>query len=175
MVLSLIAAIGNNNELGKNNDLLWDLPGDMKHFRTTTSGHPVIMGQRTFQSLWTNEKGEQVGRPLPNRRNIVITQDTNYHPEGTEVVHSIDELMDLIKRDGKGEEEFFVIGGGQIYKQMILHADKLYITHVDITVPDADIYFPAIDSSIWQKISKEKHEPDEKNNLSYAFVEYIKK
>lgn len=175
MTLSIIAAVGKNNELGKNNDLLWNLPADLKHFKETTSGHPVIMGQRTFQSLWTNDKGEQIGRPLPNRRNIIITMDQAYHPDGTEVVHSIDELMDLIKKDGESDEEFFVIGGGQIYKQMIEKADKLYITHVEISVPDAEVYFPAIDLSVWDKISEERHEPDEKNNLPYTFTTYIKK
>ena len=172
MSISIIAAIGNNNELGKNNTLLWDLPSDMKHFRTITSGHPVIMGERTFRSLWRNEAGIQVGKPLPNRRNIVITLDKEYKPEGVEVVYSIDEVIALCKQNN--QEEFFVIGGGMIYKQMLDKADKLYLTHVDISVPDADTYFPIIDETKWKKISEDKRPADEHNNLPFSFVTYIK-
>lgn len=160
MILSLIAAIGKNNELGKNNQLLWKLPADMKHFRTTTSGHPVIMGRKTFESL---------GRPLPNRRNIVITRDKNYQSDSVDVVYSLEEALSLLDNTSG---EAFIIGGGQIYTESIVKADKLYITHVDATL-DADTFFPTIDSS-WKKVSEEKHEKDTENEYSFILTEYIK-
>jgi len=178
MILSIISAIGKNNEIGKKNALLWDLPLDMKHFRETTKGHTVIMGQKTFESM---------GRPLPNRRNIVITLDKNFKADGIEIVHSPEELDELLKKSEKPDKparphdssgaggEFFIIGGGQIYKLFINKADKLYITHVDGAFPDADTYFPIIDETKWQKISEEKHLPDDKNKYGYSFVEYIKR
>lgn len=166
MILSIISAIGNNNEIGKKNALLWDLPIDMKHFRETTIGHPVIMGQKTFESI---------GRPLPNRRNIILTLDKNYKVDGAEVIYSLEELNELFKKTAGKNEEFFVIGGGQIYKLFIDKADKLYITHVDVSVPDADTYFPDIDLNKWQKVSENKHEKDEKNIYDCNFVVYERK
>ena len=173
-MISIISAIAKNNEIGKNNGLLWDMPADLKHFKETTSGHPVIMGQKTFESLGTDING-QPGRPLPNRRNIVLTLNRNFKRSNCEVVYSLDELDDLLKKSENREEEFFVIGGGMIYKLFIDKADKLYITHVDAEFPDADTFFPAIDMEKWQKIKEEKHEGDDKNKYTYSFVEYIKK
>lgn len=164
MTFSMIAAVGKNNELGVKNTLLWDLPADMKHFRETTSGHAVIMGQKTYESI---------GRPLPNRRNIILTRDTAYLPAGTEVVHSIDELMELCKKENS-DEEFFVIGGGQIYAQLIDMMDTLYITHVDASFPEADAFFPEIKKELFKETSKEEHQPDEKNMYAYTFTQYRK-
>jgi len=161
-MISIISAIGKNNEIGKKNGLLWSLPLDMKHFREMTSGHPIIMGQKTFESI---------GRPLPNRRNIVITLDKNYSPDGVEIVHSPEELDALLDKN----TENFIIGGGMIYKLFIEKADKLYITHVDAEFPDADTYFPIIDKNIWQKIKGEKHPKDDLNKYNLEFAEYIKK
>jgi dihydrofolate reductase len=161
----MIAGIGKKNELGVKNTLLWNLPADMKHFREMTSGHPVIMGQKTYESI---------GRPLPNRRNIILTHDLAYHPEDTEVVHSIDELLELCKKENS-DEEFFVIGGGMIYAQLIDMMDMLYITHVDASFPEADAFFPEIKKSLFQEVSREEHEADEKNIYPYAFTEYKKK
>ncbi len=167
MILSIIAAIGKNRELGKDNKLLWEMPADMKHFRDTTRGHAVIMGRKTFESLPNG--------PLPNRRNIVITRDENYLRHGVDVVHSIDEALRLAPlAQGEPEEEFFVIGGAEIYKQAIEKADKLYITKVDGNFY-ADTFFPEINENIWKEDSIESHEPDEKNPLPYTFVTYIKK
>jgi dihydrofolate reductase len=160
MTLSLIAAVGKNNELGNGNKLLWDLPAEMKYFRATTSGHPVIMGRKTHDSI---------GRILPNRRNIIITRDPSYAKEGVEVAHSIEEAVTLLEDE---EGEAFIIGGAEIYKQSMPFADKLYITHVDGTF-EADAFFPAIDSS-WQKVSEEKHEQDTENEYSFTFTEYKK-
>jgi dihydrofolate reductase len=166
MKISIISAIGKNNEIGRKNALLWDLPADMKHFRETTSGHTVIMGQKTFESM---------GRPLPNRRNIILTLDKKFHREDAETVYSLEELDELLKKSENPDGEFFIIGGGQIYKLFIDKANKLYITHVEVEFPDADTFFPTIDMTKWQKISEEKHDKDEKNVYPYSFVEYKKK
>jgi dihydrofolate reductase len=174
-MISIISAIGKNNEIGKKNELLWSLPADMKHFREITSGHPIIMGQKTFESI---------GRPLPNRRNIIITLNKNYSHEGVEIVHSPEELDALLKTspqpspskvEGEKEEENFIIGGGQIYKLFIEKADKLYITHVNAEFPNADTYFPIIDKNIWQKIKSEKHQKDNLNKYDIEFAEYVRK
>lgn len=165
MTLSLIAAIGKNNELGKDNKLLWDLPADMQHFRDTTRGHAVIMGRKTLESILSS-----LGHPLPNRRNVVITRDINYQKEGVEVVHSIQEALELFKDT---DEEVFNIGGAEIYKLGIPFANKLYLTHIDQTF-DADSFFPEITHD-WQKDSEKVFEPDQENRYRLTFTEYIKK
>ncbi|HLP86522.1 MAG TPA: dihydrofolate reductase [Candidatus Paceibacterota bacterium] len=165
MILSIISAIGNNNEIGKKNTLLWNLPIDMKHFKETTSGHPVIMGQKTFESI---------GRPLPNRRNIILTLDKNFTQEGVEICYGMEELDKLLETAGK-DEEFFVIGGGQVYRLFIEKADRLYITHVNMSDPEADTFFPNIDNEKWQKVSEDKHEKDDKNIYDCNFVIYKRK
>lgn len=173
MILSIISAIANNNEIGRKNELLCNLPIDMKHFRETTSGHPVIMGQRTFESLGVSPTGE-LGRPLPNRRNIVLTLDKNFKREGIEVYSSIESLVISLGESLGKDEEAFVIGGGQIYKLFIDKVDRLYITHVNAEFPDADTYFPIIDPDKWRKTSEDKHEKDEKNIYDCNFVVYEK-
>ena len=171
----MIAAIGKNNELGKKNDLLWNLPADMKHFRETTRGHAVIMGQKTFESLGCDDTGKQVGRLLPNRRNIILTLDMNFKKEGAEITHSIQELLELLKNTTKEEEEVFIIGGGMIYKLFINISDKLYITHVNEEFNDAEIFFPAIDLNIWEETTREDYAKDTENMFDYSFVTYLKK
>jgi dihydrofolate reductase len=173
MILSIISAIGNNNEIGRKNALLWDLPIDMKHFRETTTGHPVIMGQRTFESLGIGADGKP-GKPLPKRRNIILTLDKTFTRTDAEVVYSLEDLDKLLETTSQKDEEFFIIGGGQIYKLFIDKADRLYITHVDVSVPDADTFFPAIDMNKWQKVSEDKHEKDEKNIYDCNFIIYEK-
>jgi len=165
-MISIIVAIAKNNEIGKKNELLWNLPTDMKHFRETTSGRTVIMGQKTFESL---------DGPLPKRRNIVLTLDNSFHAEKIEIMHSLDELDNLLEKTSKPEEENFIIGGGMIYKLFIEKADKLYITHVEAEFPDADTYFPAIDQKIWQKTKSEIHPKDALNKYNLEFAEYVKK
>lgn len=174
MILSIIAAVGKNNELGKNNDLLWNLPADMAYFRETTKGHTVIMGQKTFESLAKDENGRQVGRLLPNRRNIILTQDESFTKEGAEIVHSIDALLILLGETTREDEEVFVIGGGAIYKLMIGKADKLYITHVDATFKDAEVFFPEIDLRKWKEISHKEYKKDTQNNLDLVFSVYTR-
>jgi dihydrofolate reductase len=161
-MISIIGAIGKNNEIGKGNKLLWNLPTDLKHFKEITTGHPVVMGQKTFQSI---------GKPLPNRRNIVLTLDNNFKENGIEVFHSIEELENNFKNE---KDEVFIIGGGTIYNLFIDKVDKLYITHVDASFPDADTFFPKIDKDKWQKIKEEKFSPSLKDELGYSFVEYLK-
>lgn len=171
MILSIISGIANNNEIGRKNDLLWNLPIDMKHFRETTRGHAVIMGQRTFESLGIGPDGNP-GKPLPNRRNIVLTLNKEFKRNDAEVVYSLEELDELLKNSTKEDEELFVIGGGQIYKLFIDKADRLYITHVNADFPDADTLFPVIDPNKWKKVSEDKHEKDEKNIYDCNFVIY---
>ncbi len=172
-MLSIIVAIGKNNEIGKKNDLLWNLPADMKHFRDTTRGHTIIMGQKTFESLGIGPDGK-LGKTLPNRRNIVLTQDPTFYREGIEIFHSIEELENKLKTENQNEENF-VIGGGMIYKLFIDRVDKLYITHVDASFSDAEVYFPIIEETKWQKIRSEKHSKDDLNIYDIEFAEYIKK
>lgn len=163
-MISLIAAIGKNNELGAKNALLFNMPADMKYFRDTTRGHSVIMGRKTFESLPNGA--------LPNRRNIIITRDTEYKSEGIEVVNSLDEALKLFENNN---EEVFIIGGAEIYKQAIEKADKLYITHIDAEDKDADSFFPVIDKAIWQIKSREDFSADEKNIFDYSFLKYDRK
>ena len=174
-MISIICAVGKNNEIGKKNDLLWSLPADMKHFREKTRGHTVIMGQKTFESLGSDENGKQIGKLLPNRRNIIITQNSSFKKEGAEVVYSIDELINLLEKTPDKNAENFIIGGGMIYKLFIDKADKLYITRVDAEFPDADTFFPEIDKNKWQKIKSEKYIKDDLNKYDLEFAEYVKK
>jgi dihydrofolate reductase len=155
MTVTMVAAIGENNAIGKDNDLLWYLPKDLRHFKTITNGHTVIMGRKTFDS---------VGKPLPNRRNIIITRNTDLQIEGTEVVHTIEDALELAKEDG----EVFIIGGEEIYKIAMKHTDKIYLTVVHESF-EADAFFPEIDKNLWVETASEKHLPDEKNNLSFTF------
>ncbi len=162
-MISLIAAIGKNNELGKKNALLWNMPTDTKFFRDTTAGHTVIMGQKTLESMG--------GKPLPKRRNIVVTRNKDFKAEGVEISNSLEDTMASFKNT---DEEVFVVGGGEIYKQTINGADRLYITHVDGEFPDADAYFPEIIPILWNEVSREEHQKDEKNPYNYTFSVYEK-
>lgn len=159
MTLSLIVAIDENNGMGKENNLPWHLPADLKHFKTLTTGHPIIMGRKTYDSI---------GKPLPNRRNIVITRQ-NINIEGVEVVQSLDEAIGICN----SEEEVFVIGGAQIFELTLDRADILYLTLIHHNF-DADTFFPELDPDSWKQEESILHEPDEKNNYSYTFIKYSK-
>ncbi len=159
MSLSIIAAVAKNNVIGNENKLLWRIPLDMKFFKNTTTGHPIIMGRKTFLSI---------GRALPNRRNIVITRDENFSFENVEVFHSIEEIVSLFK-DAKGEA--FIIGGADIYKQFFPIVDKLYITHIDEEFI-GDTSFPEINQNIWKKESENKVEKSEENPYQIRFATY---
>lgn len=164
-MISLIAAIGKNNELGKNNTLVWSMPTDLKYFRDKTKGHTVIMGRKTFESI---------GHPMPNRKNIIITRDKNYKSEGIEVVHSLDEAITLANTFPPQNEEIFIIGGAEIFKQALPIADRLYITHIYAEDETADTFFPEIIPVIWNEVSHEEHKRDEKNPFNYTFSVYEK-
>ncbi len=133
MSISIIAAVGKNLELGKNNDLIWHFKEDMRFFKETTTGHTVVMGRKTFESL---------PKALPNRRNIVISSNPDYVAEGAEVVTDINDIYSLAEND-----EVFIIGGGKIYSRFINDADKLYLTEIDAAQPSADVYFPSFDKA----------------------------
>ena len=162
-MINLIVAIAENNAIGIAGDLLCHLPNDLKHFKEITSGATVVMGKNTFFSL--------PRRPLPNRRNIVLTTDTEFAYENTEVAHSIEQLYTLLN----DEEEVFIIGGGKVYEQFINAVDKLYVTHIHHTWKDADTFFPEIDPNTWQCVSTQRNEADEKNPYPYTFAVYTKK
>ena len=155
-MISLIAAAARNNVIGKGNALPWDLPADLKHFRETTAGHTVIMGRKTFESI---------GRPLPKRRNVVITRPPDYNPEGVEVVSSLETAITMIP-DG---EEAFVIGGGEIFRQALPLADRVYLTRVEVDVT-GDAYFPALDPKEWRETARREGKVDAKNALPHTFL-----
>jgi dihydrofolate reductase len=164
-MISIIVAIAENYAIGKKGDLLCHMPADLKHFKEITSGQTVLMGERTFFSLPKH--------PLPNRRNIVLTDVPGKTFEGAEAVYSINELMEKLKDESlKLKEEAFVIGGGMVYRQMMPLADKLYITHIHHSWEDADTFFPEIDPAIWEQTSAERHEADDKNPYAYTFCTY---
>ncbi len=137
MSISMIAAVGKNLELGKNNDLIWHFKEDMKFFKETTMGHPVIMGRKTFESL---------PKALPGRRNIVISSNPDYKANGAETVTSINEALEIAKK-----EDVFIIGGGRIYKEFLPYADNLYLTEINAVCNDADTYFPRFNKSDYIK------------------------
>ncbi|WP_293301595.1 dihydrofolate reductase [Pedobacter sp. UBA4863] len=152
--LGLVVAISSNNAIGKDNQLLWHLPADLKHFKSITSGHTIIMGRKTYDSI---------GKPLPNRRNIVITRQKGLQIEGIEVVNSLAEALSLCK-----QEEVYIIGGAEIYRQAISLCDKIELTRVHQDF-DADAFFPELDNATWEEVWKEDHLPDEKNKFAYTF------
>lgn len=155
MILSIVVAISENNAIGKDNQLLWHLPADLKHFKNITTGHPIVMGRKTYDSI---------GRPLPNRRNIVITRQHNLELPGVEVVNSVDEAIALCE----AESEVFIIGGAEIYKIAMKHVDRIYLTTVH-RVYEADAFFPVLDQKEWLETFKEYHSSDEKNTVAYTF------
>ena len=158
-MITLIVAMGKNREIGKENQLLWHLPKDLKRFKELTSGYPIIMGRKTYESI---------GKPLPNRTNIVISRKNDWFEEGILIVGSIKEAVKFAK---KIDEEVFVLGGGNIYEQTIDLADKLEVTLVD-AVLDADTFFPKINEKVWQKTNEERHQKDEKNEFDFCFQTY---
>lgn len=158
-MISLIAAVGKNLELGKGGDLIWHLKDDMKFFRTTTSGHTVIMGRKTFESL---------GGLLPNRHHVILTSNPDYSHEKTEIHHSVSSVLEKYQST---DEECFVIGGGEIYALFLPYADKLYLTHIDAECQDAEVFFPAFDSEKYSVLELQKIEQD---GITAVIKEYTK-
>ncbi|MFM2292284.1 MAG: hypothetical protein RIS29_2097 [Bacteroidota bacterium] len=161
--ISIIAAVADNYAIGKSNNLPWHLPADLKHFKKLTTGHVVVMGKRTFESLPSG--------PLPNRKNIVLTSVLS---EGVNVGYfeadSLEDAIDLCEH----EDEIFIIGGATVYKQSLDKVDKMYITWVHDNFV-ADTFFPQFDLENWTEISREDYKADDKNPHDYSFVEYIRK
>lgn len=162
-IISLIAAIDNNNTIGYNGDMLCYIPSDLKRFKEITSGHAVIMGRKTFESLPNGA--------LPNRRNIVITRNCNYKCSNCATADSLSSALKLCKN----ESEVFVIGGGEIYREAMDRADKLYITHINHSFDKSDAFFPEINLNDWQIKIREEHDNKEDNvPFSYTFVVYLR-
>jgi dihydrofolate reductase len=165
MDISIIVAVAKNNAIGKNNDLLWHLPADMKFFKEKTTGHCVLTGRKNYESI------PEKFRPLPNRTNIVVTRSADYNAPGAHVVASVDEGIALAK--SLNETELFIIGGGQIYMEAMIRnlASTLYITHVD-EIFEADTFFPSINPQKWHKTMSINCTKDEKNPYNYEFATY---
>jgi dihydrofolate reductase len=158
---TIVVAMGEKNEIGFKNQLLWHLPKDLKHFKDITSGHPIIMGRKTYESI---------GKPLPNRTNIVVSRQKDWFEEGILIVGSIKEALKFAK---KIDEEVFVIGGGNIYEQTMDIVDRLEVTLVKADL-EADTYFPKIDPKVWKKVEEVCHEKDEKNQYDFCFQRFEK-
>ncbi|MDX1252093.1 MAG: type 3 dihydrofolate reductase [Gammaproteobacteria bacterium] len=156
MIISLIAAMADNRVIGIDNTLPWRLPADLKHFKKITLGKPILMGRKTYESI---------GKPLPERTNIIVTADRDYQAPGCVVVHSIDEALAACGNS----EETMVIGGASFYEQLLPRADRLYLTLIHENFA-GDAWFPAYDPAQWQEIERTDHQPDEANPYRYSFV-----
>ncbi|WP_296618283.1 dihydrofolate reductase [Marivirga sp.] len=167
MKISMIVAKANDNAIGKNNDMIWHLPDDLKYFKDKTRNHHILMGRKNFDSL-----GEKY-QPLPKRINIVITRNQEWSHDGVKVFHNIQDGIAFA--NGNKEEELFIIGGGEIYKEGLKFADRLYVTEVDADFPDAEAYFPDFDESQWKEISREHHPQDERHAFEFDYVVYDRK
>lgn len=161
--MRIIVAMDENNAIGKNNKLLWHLPDDLKRFKKLTQNHPVIMGKNTFESL---------GRPLPNRLNIVISSNRHYTvPEGVVLTHSLQKAIEIAKKENP---DSFIIGGGILYKQALDSVDVIELTLVHTKIKNADTFFPKLDLSNWKKVYEEFHPADEKHSYDFTFLTFSK-
>ncbi|MEN8803292.1 MAG: type 3 dihydrofolate reductase [Thiogranum sp.] len=156
MRIALIVAMAENRVIGRNNQLPWRIPADLRHFKTLTMGKPIIMGRKTHESI---------GRPLPGRHNIVISADSLFQAEGCQVVHSIEQALDAAGNC----EEAMIIGGANLYRQTFKNAERLYLTLVKAE-PEGDTWFPEIEWQQWREIERDPHKADESNEYDYDFV-----
>ena len=162
-ILVMIAAAGENNALGRDNDLIWHLPDDFKRFKRITTGHTIIMGRKTFESF---------PKPLPNRFHIIITRNREYqvnHPE-CKVVHDLEEALNMVSE----EDRAFIIGGGEIYKQALPHTDRIELTRVHANL-EADTFFPDIDPDQWELLEESYHPKDERHKYPFTYLSYTRK
>ncbi len=160
-MFTIIAAIGRSNELGRDNDIIWNLPSDKRFFRKMTDGHTIIMGRKTFESL---------GRVLPNRHHVVLTQEKGYEaPEGVDVYNS---FADIMRKYANTEEEIFIIGGGEIYTMFMPYSQRMYLTHINEIFFNAQVFFPHIDESEWDIATLQEIE---ENGLEATIKEYDRK
>jgi len=157
MIISSIVATAKNRVIGKNNGMPWHLPADLTYFKKTTSGHYIILGRKNFLAI---------GRPLPNRTNIILTRDKSFACSNCVVAHSVEEALQIAHQNG--ETEVFIIGGGKIYEQTVEYWDKLYLTEIELET-EGDVFFPEMNWNDWQLSWEEKHERDEKNPHPYTF------
>ncbi|MCF0053766.1 dihydrofolate reductase [Dyadobacter sp. LJ53] len=162
MLISIIVAVSENGAIGKDNQLLWRLPDDLKRFKQLTLGHPMIMGRKTFESI---------GKPLPGRTSIVITKQKDLSVEGILIAHSLEEALNIAR--GIEQSETFIVGGGEIYRQSMPMADRLYVTEVK-TIINGDTFFEITNPDAWTETERIAHEADERHNLKFEFVNYIK-
>ncbi len=162
--IAMIAAVGRNGAIGVGGKLVWRLPSDFAFYKATTMGKPLVMGRKTFESI---------GRPLPGRTNIVVTRNTGYKPEGVEVFASLDAAIDRAKAiaTADGKDEIFINGGGDIYRQAIERAERLYITHVDAEA-EGDSFFPKIDPDRWVVVEQPEVQRSEKDEADYRIAVY---
>ncbi|WP_461630495.1 dihydrofolate reductase [Labilibaculum euxinus] len=161
MNVSIIVAVSRNQVIGKDNQLIWKLSADLKRFKALTTGHTIIMGRKTFESI---------GKPLPNRTSVIITRQADYVAEGCVVVNSLEEALEKFS----DQEEVFIIGGGTIYKEALAKANKIYYTKVHKDF-EGDTFFPVLDLKEWKSVNREDCFPDEKNEVPYSFIDYIRK
>lgn len=160
MTITIIVAASQNGVIGRNNQLPWHLPADLKRFKAITTGHHIIMGRNTYESL---------GRPLPNRVNIVVTRQQDYHAPGCVIVHSLADALQVART--AGETECFVIGGGDLIQAAMVWADRILLTRIFHDF-EGDTFLPAINQEDWKLVHQERYMPDEKNRYPYAFLEY---
>ncbi|GAB3204444.1 dihydrofolate reductase [Pontibacter aydingkolensis] len=156
-MVNIIVATAENNVIGKDNQLIWHLPADLKHFKQLTMGHPILMGRKTYESI---------GKPLPGRTSIIITRQKDFEAEGCIVAHSVQEAIEKAK---ELDEQVCIIGGAEIYKQALPLTDCIELTKIHHSF-DGDTFFPEINEKDWEVVAEEKHEPDEKNKYSYTFL-----
>ncbi|MEZ4886265.1 MAG: dihydrofolate reductase [Chitinophagales bacterium] len=168
MKVSIIAAESENHVIGVDGELPWKVPADMRYFMKKTTGHHIIMGRKTYE-----EGG--VNKPLPKRVNIIVTRQKDWQAEGCIIVHSIEDALKIAEEGG--EQEAFVIGGEQIYRLALEKdlVDKIYLTQIEVRIPDGDAFFPTLDRDVWERTVYERYPSDEKNMYAYAFREYQKK
>ena len=164
MILSLIGAASDNNVIEKDDWMPWDLPAEISYFRSVTRGKTVIMGRKSYDA---------VGRPMPNRHNIVVSRDKDLKIEGVDVVHSMEEAIKRARKDAV--DEAFVIGGEQMYRLALPVADRIYLTRVHTTIEDGGARFPEFDEAEWTLIHKERREPDAENNLAFTIQVFERK
>lgn len=165
MIISMIAAVAENGVIGKDNNLVWNLPDDMRFFVEKTKGRHVIMGRKNYESI------PPKFRPLPNRPNIILSRNAAYHAESCTTATDLEAALNIAKECG--ETEAFIIGGAQIYKMGLVHADRMYITEVQASF-DGDTFFPDFDKNSWKEVSRSHHPKDEKHDCAFDFVTYEK-
>lgn len=159
MKISIVVAVAGNNAIGKDNKLLWHIRDDLQLFKRITLDHVIVMGRKSFESI---------GKPLPKRTNVVVTRKRDYKPEGVMVFHSLDDVY----RHFQNEEEIFIIGGGEIYRQSLDDAHRLYISHVDTVVEDADTFFPEVDWKDWNLVEERSYEKSDTNDHAFRYGMY---